>query len=208
MGSAERWQADRNKDWLKKISVFPGVYEPAEDTWLLLDYIEFLGSIGKLRGAKFLEIGCGCGVVSIRAAMLGANVLAVDINPLAVENTIQNAKKLGVELRAKVSDLFSNVDGTFDVVVFNPPYIPENPTHPASDPAWSGMEDMRTVKTFLRGVPKHLREDGVFGIVLSSLSDVDSLIEYAKNVGIDLVKRSARRFFFEEIYLLEGRRCL
>ena len=207
MGGAERGQAHRDESWLSRVSVFPGVYPPAEDTWLLLDYVEFLGSSGRLKGARFLEMGCGAGVVSVRAAMLGASVLAVDINPAAVENTVHNAERLGVKLEARVSDLFSDVAERFDIIVFNPPYLPEDPGEPASDPAWSGGTDMGVVKRFLRGVPGHLTENGTVGIVLSSLSDVDSLVGFAEKLGVRMTRWATRRFFFEEICLLEGRLC-
>lgn len=207
MGSAEGRQKHRSEGWLREFSVFSGVYPPAEDTWLLLDYVEFLGSMGKLRGAKFLEVGCGSGVVSIRAAMLGADVLSVDINPIAVENTLYNAERLGVKLEARVSDIFSNVSGLFDVIVFNPPYLPGDPGQPASDPAWSGGREMGVVKRFFRDVPKYISGEGVFGIVLSSLSNVDSLVDYAEAFGIRMTRWAARRLFFEEISLWEGKSC-
>lgn len=71
-------------------------------------------------GMDVLDLGCGSGILGILAKKLGARrVLAVDNDPLAVEAATENATRNGVELEVRNSDLFSNVDGTFDVIVSN-----------------------------------------------------------------------------------------
>ena len=67
------------------ITNFEGVYEPAEDSWLMSRHIpKFKGSV--------LEIGCGSGIISIHLAQRGNQVTAIDINPKAVEATKFNTK--------------------------------------------------------------------------------------------------------------------
>ena len=102
------------------ISVATSVYIPAEDSFLLADYAS------KQKG-RILEIGCGSGIVSLSAAAANrANeVIGVDINPAAVECATKNAEKNHLKnCKFLQSDLFANVSGKFNVILFNPPYLP------------------------------------------------------------------------------------
>ena len=61
-----------------EIETFEGVYEPAEDSWMMCNYLpNDLGSV--------LEIGCGSGIISVHLAKQGNQVTSVDINPKATE---------------------------------------------------------------------------------------------------------------------------
>lgn len=73
---------------------------------------------------RVLDMGTGCGVNAILAARSGQAVLAVDINPVAVAAARRNAARNGVSDRVEVreSDVFGNVDGAFDLIVFDPPF--------------------------------------------------------------------------------------
>ncbi|MCL6002805.1 MAG: methyltransferase [Thermoplasmatales archaeon] len=73
---------------------------------------------------RVLDMGTGCGVNAILAASRSADVLGVDINPFAVENGKQNSKRNGVagRIRFVQSDLFQNVEGKFDLIIFDPPF--------------------------------------------------------------------------------------
>ena len=73
--------------------------------------------------AKTLEIGCGCGIISLyMAANWTSRTVATDISPIAVEATIANAKLNNVNVTAFQSDLFEKIDEKdFDLIVFNTP---------------------------------------------------------------------------------------
>ncbi len=141
----------------------PEVYAPAEDTWLLLR------AAGKecRDGERVLEIGCGSGAVSA-ALCQRARVLATDINPYAV----QAARDLGVEVVR--TDLFAGICGEFDLVLFNPPYLPTAPCERMDDwleHALDGGPDGRAViARFLSGVGRVLAEGGRVLLLLSSLT--------------------------------------
>ena len=80
-------------DCVDKITItnFEGVYEPAEDSWLMVNHLpEIKGSV--------LEIGCGAGIISVHLASKGARVTAVDLNPKAVEATRFNSTNNGVKV--------------------------------------------------------------------------------------------------------------
>lgn len=72
-----------------------------------------------LKGKSLLDVGCGSGILSIFAAKKGAKkVVGIDIDPLAVEETLENAKVNKVELQAlKASP--KEIKEKFDVVVAN-----------------------------------------------------------------------------------------
>ncbi len=104
-----------------KFMVSPGVYEPAEDTFLIADNLDVKA------GEDVLEIGTGCGILAVLAAKAGAKVIATDINPEAVDCAEENARMNGVggKIDFRLGSLFEPVAGkTFDLVVFNPPYLP------------------------------------------------------------------------------------
>jgi tRNA G37 N-methylase Trm5 len=75
-------------------------------------------------GERVLDKGTRSDVNAILAATKGARVLAVDINPHALGAARANAERTGVAdlVEAKYSVVFSEVKGTFDLVVFDPPF--------------------------------------------------------------------------------------
>lgn len=107
---------------------FRHVYEPAEDSFLLLDALE--ADLPALRAAAptlCIEIGPGSGViVSALARTLGSTALcvAVDINAQACRCTAATARRHGAHVELLRGDLLGAVrPRSADVLVFNPPYV-------------------------------------------------------------------------------------
>lgn len=69
-------------------------------------------------GTRLLDVGCGSGALSVVAALAGAEVTAIDVDPVAVAATMGNAASNGVEVDASTTPLAS-LSGTWDVVVAN-----------------------------------------------------------------------------------------
>ncbi len=114
--------------------VEPTVFPPfiTISTKLLLDFVDTL----ELEDKNFLELGCGCGIISILAAKKGAQVTATDINEVALEALRKNALDNQAILTVLKSDLFEKLsENWFDVVVINPPYYPKKPKSMA-EKAW------------------------------------------------------------------------
>jgi release factor glutamine methyltransferase len=73
---------------------------------------------------RVLDMGTGSGINAILAARVAPEVVAVDVNPLAVETATANAERNGVADRTTFlhGDLFGPVDGRFDLILFDPPF--------------------------------------------------------------------------------------
>jgi SAM-dependent methyltransferase len=74
---------------------------------------------------RVLDIGCGSGAGAIVVSKNARwdEMLMSDINEAALQLAALNAKAAGVEAIPLLSDLFTNVDGKFDLIVANPPYL-------------------------------------------------------------------------------------
>ena len=77
---------------------------------------------GDIQGKSVADLGCGNGVLSIAAKLMGASkVLGVDLDPKALKVASENAKSLGLDITFREGDVAS-VEGKFDTVVQNPPF--------------------------------------------------------------------------------------
>ena len=132
---------------------------------------------------RVLDMGTGSGVNAILAASRGATVVAVDINPNAVEAARANAKANGVADRVDVrlSDVFATVDGRFDLIVFDPPFRWFAPR----DRREAAMTDehYRAMTTFFRQARAHLTERGRMLIFFGTSGDLGYLTGLAQREG-------------------------
>jgi release factor glutamine methyltransferase len=109
-----------------KIHVRSGVLIPRPETERLVELA--LERLRVMPGSpRVLDLGCGTGAIAlcIKAEQPRANVLASDINPEAVKLTLENATRLNLEIEVRETSLFDGIEGWFDLIVSNPPYLPE-----------------------------------------------------------------------------------
>lgn len=109
---------------------------------------------------RVLDMGTGSGVNAILAASKAAEVVAVDINPVAVEAARNNAAYNGVADRIAIrrSNVFSNVDGEFDLIIFDPLFrwfAPRDLLEAATTD-----ENYRAMTTFFREARRYLALNG------------------------------------------------
>ena len=118
-----------------------------------------------------LDVGCGSGILSIAAALLGANdVLGVDVDPIAVEVADENIRLNKVEnvAKAQFGDLTKGIDYKADVVVANL------------------MADL--VMMLAEDVAKHMKENAFFissGILVEKEETVS---DHLKRLGFNIVE--------------------
>lgn len=178
------------------------VYQPAEDSRLLAEtaaaYVE--------RDDRVLDVGTGSGYVARQVAEeTGADVIASDLNPHACREARTNAGVPAVR-----ADLLSPFrEGAFDVVAFNPPYLPTEPDREWGDwmeAALSGGETGReVVEPFLGDLRRVLAPDGDAFLLVSSLTGVEAVRDHARASGLTTMEVAAESHPFERLVVLHLR---
>jgi release factor glutamine methyltransferase len=105
-----------------------------------------------------------------------------------------------------LGNLFEPVKGEcFDLIIFNPPYLPIEPGEEIGTPldlAWeAGANGRRVLDAFLREMPKHLAKNGRAIFVQSSLSNISWTRKSLKEMGFK-VRILRQKLWFEELFLI------
>ena len=158
--------------------VLPTVYQPREDSFLLIKALKIKPK------EKILEIGTGSSIIAIHCAKAKADVTAVDVNPHAITCAKLNSVLNKVKITVLKSDMFSNVKGKFDKIIFNPPYLPSDKKDKFYDISYSGGKSgVEITNKFLKEAPKFLNKGGEIYFIASSLAKLDKLITGYKIVA-------------------------
>ncbi|WP_459201594.1 HemK2/MTQ2 family protein methyltransferase [Methanococcus sp. CF] len=189
-----------------KIKTHPKVYVPAEDSELLIE------NLVDVKNKTVLDVGTGSGIQAINAVKQGASkVIGIDINPYAVECAKINSELNKIDSKKlffKTSDLFRNIEGKFDVILFNAPYLPtsdEEKLEKYLNYAFDGGKDGREVlDKFLDEVSNYLNEKGIVQILQSSLTGGDKTIAKMENLGFVAQQTGSLKFLFEELQVITG----
>ena len=170
-------------------------------------FARFLQSLD-LSGQTVVEVGCGSGILSLSAARAGAtSVVALDINPAAVQAARINAKKNNLpQVTSLHSDLFSALPAnkTFDVIICSPPSFSGEPRDDA-DRAWHAGPGYRDILPLFDQAAQRLNENGKMYLLISSDTNrrlIDHLIELADLEAKEVARRSV---FLEAFHLFELR---
>jgi release factor glutamine methyltransferase len=174
------------------------IYQPAEDSFLLSEVIfDYIANL-KNKEIKFLDMGAGSGVqaeAAVKAGIKKENITLADINLEAIDFL----KKKG--FNAIHSDLFSIIKSKFDVIVFNPPYLPEDKYDKEKDTT-GGKKGYETLLKFFKEAKKHLNEDGVIFVLLSSFTKPEILKRKIKE-DYEIKVVAERNLFFEKLFVWE-----
>lgn len=174
------------------------IYKPAEDSFLLSEVLkDRLPSLLRLnKDLTFLEIGAGSGIHLETTSKLGIKkdkILSCDIDTQAVDH----CKILGFS--CVKSDLFKNIKGQFDLIIFNPPYLATDKREPKDSrkATTGGKKGSEIINKFLKQATKHLNKDGKILLVTSSLTkDIDFGKYNKRQLGNE-------KLFFEELFVWE-----
>ncbi|MHC1591983.1 MAG: HemK2/MTQ2 family protein methyltransferase, partial [Candidatus Helarchaeales archaeon] len=128
----------------KRFLIPDDVYEPSDDSFMLVDNILVKDS------DVVLDMGCGSGILGIFAAEKATRVVFADVSPAAIQCARNNFQLNGCSCSADfvVTDLFENIEGRFDLILFNPPYLPIPEKERREDElerAWNGGPNGRVV---------------------------------------------------------------
>jgi len=167
------------------------IYQPAEDSYLMQ---KVLKKYIKNPNLKILEIGCGSGIQLETLENLGIkNIIGVDINSPAVKH----CKSLG--FNCQESDLFSNITKRYNLIIFNPPYLPKNKQEPNSSrkATTGGKKGSEIINKFLKQAKEYLTKNGKIILLTSSLTKEINWNNYNKKL------LEKKKLFFEELFVWE-----
>ena len=187
---------DLSKDFLN-------VYEPSEDTFLLIDSLELELDNLNLKSYfnnkdKFtsIELGCGNGLVSCSFLSKLNQIInidklnhyCVDINKDALNLTKNLLSKYNFNKNIifKESDLFDSIDKkiTFDIIIFNPPYVTtDNDEYKRAlkekdiYAAWAGgKKGSETINKFVEKLKERINNNTIIFLLLSKENDYNLII--------------------------------
>jgi release factor glutamine methyltransferase len=177
------------------------IYEPEEDSFFLKEVIEKKVPllIKKNELIKVLEIGVGSGIqlkTFFNVGVKRENIFGVDIN----KDAVLHCKNLG--FNCFESDLFSKVKEKFDLIIFNPPYLPtdENESEDSRLITTGGKNGSEVINLFLKDAKNYLNKDGRIFLLVSSLSKKIDWRRYEKKL------LGKKKIFFEELKVYELKR--
>ena len=176
----------------------PKIYQPEEDSFLLSRVLE--NEVPKILirnpNLTFLEVGSGSGTQLVKAEQIGiknGNIFACDIN----EKAVHLCENKG--FNCILSNLFENISGKYDIIVFNPPYLPIDKQEPeTSQLATTGGEyGSKIINKFLKQAKKHCKSTTKIFLITSSLTKQVDFEGYKNEIV------GKKKIFFEELIAWE-----
>jgi len=175
-----------------------GVLIPRQDTETIVE--ELLKE--NLNDKKVLDLCCGSGAIglSVKYYSKDAIVTLADISDIAIEVTMKNAANL-VSSNVEIikTDLFTNIEGEFDIIVSNPPYIKEVEYNAldeivlSNEPKlalYGGEDGLEFYKRIIEGSKEYLIKEGklYFEVGFNQAKEVTSILEKNGFINIEVIK--------------------
>jgi release factor glutamine methyltransferase len=177
------------------------IYQPEEDSYLFAETLKeyFKNKYkNKNKNIQILDMGSGSGILIktlIEEGIGPKNLTLVDINKEAIKHLKKNFRK------SKIinSDLFEKIKGKFDLIIFNPPYLPLDKDEPVQSrlATTGGKYGGELISKFLNKAKKHLKSSGKILLLVSNHTKKIDFSKYHKK----LLKK--KKLFFEELYIYE-----
>jgi len=195
-----------------------GVFIPRPETEILVGKaIEIYKRFFNLLPVDILDIGTGSGNIGVSLALEieKARVFATDVSEKALKIAEKNACKYNVENKIKFikSDLFPDVDLKFDIIISNPPYIPEKEIEKLQEEVKKepfvalngGKNGLDIMKRIIDRAIDFLKKEGflLLEIGYNQLSEIEKIVE-KKELKIYNVEKDYSGI--ERVIVLKGRR--
>lgn len=167
------------------------IYEPAEDSYLLSKWVKLFS-----KDKSILDVGSGSGIQALSALKSGAKkVTASDIS----EEAVKHVSSIGI--KCIKSDLFARIKGKFDLIVFNPPYLPEDKDEDRESGIITsgGKEGDELTIRFLKSAYLHLKKRGEILLLISSLTPKKIIVSTIKSKYLSYKILEKQSMFMESI---------
>lgn len=169
--------------------IYDLIYEPDEDSYLIAEELK------KFHNIKVLDLGTGSGYLAEIAIKNNCEVSAADINAAAADFCLRKG------IKTVRSNLFSSIKEKFDLIAFNPPYLPLDADEPKDSmiTTTGGIKGNEIIERFLKQAKNYLYKNGKILIVFSSISG--DVINLFKKYSYKYKKLSEKKVFFETLYV-------
>jgi release factor glutamine methyltransferase len=167
------------------------IYPPSDDSVLLLEQVKKYA-----KGKKVLDMGTGSGIQAETALKNKAKlVIATDIT----KESAAALKNKGIKFIQ--SDIFLKVKGRFDLIIFNPPYLPLDLREDKESAlaTTGGKQGDELILKFLKQAQKHLTKKGIILLVLSSLTPQSLIKKLLEQLKMKFQLLSEKKFFMEKL---------
>jgi D-alanine-D-alanine ligase-like ATP-grasp enzyme len=186
-----------------ELAVPQGVHLPPPSS------IEMARFLDVTPGEEVLDLGCGSGLLSIAAAKLGAKrVVATDLDPRALEATLSNARRSGVEdrIQARAGSWFDALENDqtkrFDVIIATPP---QTPGPRPFGPRYGGHDGTQHLFFLIDGAPFFLKPGGRLWLLAISLANPSCVWQRLRQhfSSVSLIHETERLFTAQEYESME-----
>ena len=189
--------------WGLPFEVSPAVLIPRHETELIVEAaLELFPDPVRSLTAADLGTGSGCVAIALATERRAARITATDISSLALEVARQNATRLGVadRIQFRCADLLDGLDGLFDLIACNPPYVaerdrrglqPEVRDYEPDVALYGGSDGFHLVERLVHGAATYLRPGGylVFEFGLGQDERIESLIAGPRDLKLRELRR-------------------
>lgn len=189
----------------RRFAVWPQVFNPVvfRTGRFLAEFVAGSPLFELAGGEKTaLDVGTGCGVLGIFAALRGYHVTAVDLVPEAVSNAHANALLNRVPMEVLQGDLFAPVEGRrFDLVLFSLPKFRGTPAT-TFEQSWRSPD---VIDRLAAGLPTMLAPGGTAYFVLTSHGDCQGMLDGLAKAGLAVERLLWRHFGVETLAIYSAR---
>ncbi|MBS3116381.1 methyltransferase [Candidatus Woesearchaeota archaeon] len=180
------------------------MYEPREDSILLEK------QVSKLALGRVLDLGTGSGIqaLTLIKSPYVREVVAADISKGAIEKLNEQIKKQRLrKIKVLHSDLFEQVRGQFNTIIFNPPYLPQD-KNIQDEAIYGGKKGWEISGRFFRQASRYLFPEGKIIFLFSSLTNKDKINEIIAHNLFEHQELDKQKLPFEELYVYEIKKTL
>ena len=157
--------------WGLDFEITPDVLIPRPETEIIVDEALSFAATHPCRRVVDVGTGSGCLAVAIAHALPDVHVTAVDVSSAALEVARRNAGRHGVQgrVRMQLGDVLDGVSGRADLIVSNPPYVPEGDAASMQEDVvryepylalFGGEDGLGVIERLFRQAANHLEPGG------------------------------------------------